>query len=189
MDKGFNFDILKEFIRVMKYINIYIWIDKLQLKSIMDFFLQFSVYYDFIIYHKLNCIPAINNCYLPDKEICLFFREKGKTRLGGTVETKNTVYSLPTNKNDKKLYNHPTIKPMEIISNMIFNSSNEGDIVLDPFIGSGTTAVCAQELNRNFIGYEINNGFYKIACDRLNGITANGQMSIFTPGVIDYKLI
>lgn len=55
-----------------------------------------------------------------------------------------------------------------------------GGTILDPFIGSGTTAVAAKELNRNFIGFEINKKYYDIACDRLNGINANGQTSIFT---------
>lgn len=60
-----------------------------------------------------------------------------------------------------------------------------GGVILDPFIGSGTTAVAAKELNRHYIGFELNKEYYNIAKDRLNGITADGQTSIFT----DFNLI
>ena len=50
----------------------------------------------------------------------------------------------------------------------------------DFFMGSGTTAVAAKELNRNYIGFEIDTEYHKIAIDRVNGITAHGQTSIFT---------
>ena len=55
-----------------------------------------------------------------------------------------------------------------------------GGVVLDTFCGSGTTCVSAKELGRRYIGMEIDEKYYKIAVDRLNGINANGQMSIFT---------
>ena len=49
---------------------------------------------------------------------------------------------------------HPTQKPVEMLKRIILASSNEGDIVLDPFMGSGTTAFVAQKFGRNFIGIE-----------------------------------
>lgn len=51
-------------------------------------------------------------------------------------------------------------------------SSDENDIVLDPFIGSGTTAVACKELKRHYIGFEINPKFHQIAVDRVKGIKA-----------------
>ena len=87
------------------------------------------------------------------------------------ISTKKKYYVSSCNVEDKQLYDHPTIKPENIISNLIINSSKEEDIVLDTFMGSGTTAVCAKNLNRHFIGFELNPQFHKIACDRLNGIT------------------
>lgn len=58
--------------------------------------------------------------------------------------------------------------------------TKKGDTVLDPFSGSGTTCVACKELERNFIGIEVNPEYHKISIDRLNGINANGQTSIFT---------
>ena len=69
---------------------------------------------------------------------------------------------------DKKLYGHPTIKPVELIRKIIRNSSKENDLVLDCFLGSGTTAVASILENRNYIGYEINKKYYEIAKKRIS---------------------
>lgn len=134
--------------------------------------------YDFISWHKTNPVPACGNKYINDTEYCLFFREKG-VPLYGTVESKKTYYFTPINIKDKKIFDHSTIKPIEIIKNFITNSTNENDIVLDCFMGSGTTAVACQETNRQFIGFEIEPKWVKVANDRLNKVDANGQQCMF----------
>ena len=73
----------------------------------------------------------------------------------------------------KERQNHPTQKPLDIIKRFVRVSSNEGNLVLDPFIGSGTTAVACKQLNRNFIGYEFNKGYCDIANDRLQQTNLN----------------
>ena len=72
-----------------------------------------------------------------------------------------------TNQIDKKKYGHPTIKNLNFIENHIINSSKEGDVVLDCFCGSGTTLVGAINTKRQFIGFEINKKYYKIAKRRV----------------------
>ena len=67
----------------------------------------------------------------------------------------------------KKKSIHPTQKPVELLKNILSNYSKESDIILDPFLGSGTTAVAAKQLNRNFIGIEISENYCKIAKQRL----------------------
>ena len=62
---------------------------------------------------------------------------------------------------------HPTQKPVSLISYLISTYTNEGDVVLDPFMGSGTTAVAAMKLNRYYIGYEINKEYCDIASRRI----------------------
>ena len=56
----------------------------------------------------------------------------------------------------------------EELKNLVINSSKEGDTVLDCFMGSGTTGVACKELNRNFIGIEIDEKYFKIAQERIN---------------------
>lgn len=63
---------------------------------------------------------------------------------------------------------HQAEKPLNLIKKMILNSSDEGDLILDTFIGSGTTAVACRETKRNFIGFEINSEVFKVASNRIN---------------------
>ena len=179
ISKGFSNDILDELCRVMKKINIYIWCSKGQLRQIINYFDDLGCNLDLLTWHKTNPIPTCNNTYLSDTEYCIFARENG-VKLNGTVETKKKYYVTPCNVLDKDKFEHPTIKPLNIIENLIINSSNEGGVVLDTFVGSGTTCVAAKRLNRKYIGIELNPKYHKIALDRLNGINANGQTSIFT---------
>lgn len=116
----------------------------------------------------------------------MIFREDGTNVNYGTYETKSKYYISTINKKDKDLYNHPTIKPLECVKNHILNSTQENDVVLDCFMGSGTTGVACKELNRDFIGFEINPDYYNIAVDRINNISQKerekmnkGQISIF----------
>lgn len=174
---GFNLKILDELQRLMKKTNIYIWCSKAQLSKIIRYYEKINCNIDVLTWHKSNPTPACNNTYLSDTEYLIFAREKG-VKLYGTYETKRKYYITPTNKQDKKLYKHPTVKPLHIIKNLIINSSNENDVVLDCFMGSGTTGVACKELNRNFIGIEINKKFYEIAKERIE----NYERSFFIGG-------
>ena len=64
--------------------------------------------------------------------------------------------------------NHSTQKPIKLIERLIIASSNEGMLVLDPFMGSGSTAVAAQKLKRDFIGFEIDKKYYDYSLSRLS---------------------
>ena len=66
-----------------------------------------------------------------------------------------------------------------MMERFIMNSSNEKDVVLDPFMGSGTTGVACKKLNRDFIGIEINNEYFKIAEKRINSIKNDNINEIF----------
>jgi DNA modification methylase len=168
---GFDYSILDEFVRIMKKINIIIWFSKLQMQHILNYFLNLDreIFFEPIVWKKLNPTPATNNTWLPDLEYAFHFREKG-VKLNDGYEIKNKGYVSPLNKKDKDLYDHPTIKPLDFVKNHILHITQENDIVLDPFLGSGTTAVACLETNRQFIGFEINEEYYNIAMDRLNGI-------------------
>lgn len=161
---GIDETILSELLRVMKKVNIYIWCNKEQLYQYMDFFKNYNM--ELLTWHKTNPVPTCNNKYLSDTEYLLYFRENG-VKIGGTYETKKKWYVSPTNKQDKALYKHPTIKPLNIIQNLIINSSNEGDTVLDCFMGSGTSGVACVNTNRNFIGIELDQNYFDIAKKRI----------------------
>lgn len=81
-----------------------------------------------------------------------------------------TVWSIPNNKHkwELKFGKHPTQKPVRVIDRLIQLSSNEGDLVLSPFCGSGTECISAKKNNRNFISFEINQEYIDLANNRLN---------------------
>lgn len=92
-----------------------------------------------------------NRWYLKNCELILFFR-KGKAKPIHNMTCRDWFkVTMPQQKNGKL---HITQKPLSIIEEFVSNSSNENDIVLDPFSGSGTTGVACNNLNRNFIGID-----------------------------------
>ncbi|WP_140386567.1 DNA-methyltransferase, partial [Vibrio parahaemolyticus] len=79
-----------------------------------------------------------------------------------------TLYHQPINIKDKRKYGHPTIKPLPLLEKLIRNSSQEGDTVLDCFMGSGSTGVACKKLQRHFIGIEINKEYFELSNQRIN---------------------
>ena len=71
---------------------------------------------------------------------------------------------------ESKKYKHPAMFPLDLVKDQIISWSNENDIILDPFMGSGTTGVACKQTNRRFIGSEIVEKYFKIAEDRINEI-------------------
>lgn len=167
---GFSEEVLDEICRILKKINVYFFCSQKQIIPLLDYYVKKKkCNWNLLCWHKSNPVPACGNKYLTDTEFILFFREKG-VKIGGEFKTKFTYYVTPLNQSDKKQYGHPTIKPLEIVQNLILNSSNEGDIILDPFLGSGTTAVAAVNTNRHYIGFELNETYFDISCKRLDEV-------------------
>ncbi len=168
MKDGFSEDVLDELCRIMKKINIYFFCSQKQIIPLLDYFVKKKkCNWNLLTWHKTNPVPACGNKYLTDTEFILFFREKG-VKVYGNYNTKFTYYVTPLNQKDKKKYGHPTIKPQEILLNLVTNSSQEGDTVCDPFMGSGSTGVACKSLNRDFVGIEVDNNWYQIAQNRIN---------------------
>lgn len=94
----------------------------------------------------------------------------------GTLKQMRDVWQIPLVQGNERLRSkagralHPTQKPEEMLKRIIIASSNEDDIVLDPFLGSGTTAVVAQRLKRNWIGIEKNKKYVNMSEKRLKDI-------------------
>jgi site-specific DNA-methyltransferase (adenine-specific) len=86
-------------------------------------------------------------------------------------------WSMPENTD------HPTQKPEKLIAKIILASSNEGDIILDPFLGSGTTAVVAKKLGRSFVGIEIDKDYCCLAEKRLESAELDRNIQGYSDGV------
>lgn len=176
---GIDYKIYEEFIRIMKKVNIFIWLSSEQILPTMNYFSNKGYFIKIIFWGKTNPQPLANNSWLSDTEYCLYIREKGVT-LNDGYDLKKTFHISPLNKRDKELFKHPTIKPLDMVKQHLLHTTKPGDLVVDFFIGSGTTAVASKETGRNYIGFELNMEYFKIAKNRVKGITANGQTSIFT---------
>jgi len=165
---GYDLSILDELVRVMKNINIYIWCNGRQIPTYMKYFVEnLGCKLEILIWGKTNPMPLYSNKYMGDKEYCLYFRKGGYCQ-PLNYEDARTIYTSKINIKDKQLYSHPTIKPLEFIRKIIRNSSKENDVVLDCFIGSGTTAIGCILENRKYIGFEINKKYFDIAQQRIN---------------------
>lgn len=125
-----------------------------------------------IHWHKTNPFPAIytRKMYANSMEMMVHF-SKGSpvTWNHKPVNEMHNFIQTPICMG-KERSKHKTQKPLKVCLPYIEISSNEGDLVLDPFMGSGSTAVAAKMLGRNYIGYEISPEFCEIAEERLQAI-------------------
>lgn len=88
------------------------------------------------------------------------------------------VWHMPPEMSNKNRSEHPAVFPVQLAKDHIVSWSDEGDVVLDPFLGSGTTAVAAVQTNRHYIGYEISEEYFDIACRRLDEV--EGALNVST---------
>lgn len=161
-----------EAIRVSKNINWIVWLDDRH--QLFDYLLlikkhDFSFYQ--LIWQKPNPTP-FNNAYLKDKEVALYIYKNSPISYNEDFECRKTIYSIRANsgngyKNDFVNW-HPTPKPISLIKKMIEKHSKEGEVVLDMFSGSGTTAVACKQLKRDFIAFEMDESYFKKSVERLN---------------------
>jgi len=93
--------------------------------------------------------------------------ENGRTKKNFNINKEKVASNIWEIAVAQNKTSHPAVFPFEIAYRHILSWSNEGDIVLDPFIGSGTTALAAKELKRKYIGIEINEEYYNLTIDRL----------------------
>ena len=130
---------------------------------------------DLIRWKKTNAMPRNRDRrFITDYEVAVWAVKKGGkwtfNRLSDTYEIPEIVGGL-TPKSEKIEGGHPTQKPIYVMEWLIERLTNEGDVVLDPFMGSGTTGVACKNLNRKFIGVELDENYYNIAYNRINRYT------------------
>lgn len=120
-------------------------------------------------WHKTNPVPSFRKAnYLSSCEYA-WIGSKGEeawTFNFGLQKEMHNFYETP-NKSSYGETSHPTEKPLSMISHLLEIHSNPDDLVLDPFMGSGTTGVACRNLGRNFIGIELDDEYFKIAKDRV----------------------
>lgn len=164
---GFNTEVMfPEFKRVCKAINWQIWCCK---KQFIDYLLMAKEnkwnWQDIHLFRN-NPLPNVRGKYVDSDYLVHLW--KGRT-LTGTYHQKRTDYHY-TIGGSTKIWNHPALKPLEPCLNLIPIGSDENDVVLDPYMGSGTTGEACMRTNRLFIGIEKKKEFFDMACERLTKV-------------------
>ena len=164
-------EFLEEVYRVTKG-TIIIFCGQNQLSEIFDYFKVKDGTVRQLIWKKTNPSPMNGqHIYLSGIENAIWFKKRGSVF---NAHCKNTVFEYPCGRSKV----HPTEKNHDLLKELILDNSNENDIVFDPCLGSGTTAICSVELNRHYIGFELDPQYYDIACKRLDEVegVANGTV-------------
>lgn len=168
-------EFLKECSRILKPKGTLIsFMSIIKVESFIRFAEEVGFYYKTTgIWHKKNPMPRnMNLQFVNSTESWVYFINRGTS---GTFHNNGKVVhdyleSSVTPLSEKKHGKHPTQKPLSIMKQLINLTTNEGDIVLDPFMGSGSSCVAAALLNRNFIGIELNEAYFDITSKRLEEV-------------------
>lgn len=114
--------------------------------------------------------PTANRWYMKNLEFTLYLW-KGRARTINFPGSKQLIRG-----GIEKEHGHPTEKPVHLMAEYIRNSSAPGEVVIDPFMGSGTTGVAAVQCGRKFIGIELDEGFFDGACERIRASYAHPDL-------------
>ena len=132
-----------------------------------------------IVWNKVNAQPAISKKVLNSQyELLLVFdRINAISRLfENATFDKGTLSNVWDIKREKKINkNHGAVFPEKLVEKIILNFSKPGDLVFDPFMGTGTVGVVCKKYNRHFLGIELDKEYYDFAVDRIN----NTQTGLF----------
>lgn len=147
----------------LKQIYIYTFCNKTLIADYVEFARQNKCSFDVLVMCKSNPIPAYNNHYLSDLEYIVLIREPGSYfAKEKDIELYRKWYVTSCKKGL-----HPAEKPVELLEKFVKVSCPMGGVVLDPFMGSGSTGVACMKNNRNFIGIEKEEKYYNMAKNRI----------------------
>ena len=153
-------DIVSEFARITKG-SVYVFCGTEQVSELRAEMIKAGMSTRLVIWNKTNPSPMNGqHIWLSSVECCVFGKFPKATF---NEHCKGSVLNFPSGRGKV----HPTEKPLKLFEYLVTVSSNEGDMVLDPFMGSGTTGVAAKNTNRKFIGIELDEKYFEIAKERI----------------------
>lgn len=129
--------------------------------------------FQFAVWHKTNPVPKFRKAgFLNSCELIVCLWNKGHTWNFGRQSDMHNFIESPICMGDERIKNpvHPTQKPVSILRHIIKIATNGNDLVFDPFMGVGSTGIAALELNRRFLGVEINRDYFKATARRLKSV-------------------
>ena len=162
-------DYASEFYRILKEgTHCYVMTNNVNLQEMLNEFTRVGFkFIKLLVWHKDNKI--CNQYYMQSLEFILFMRKGKEKAINNCSDTDFCEFPNKKMKDENGNPLHPTEKPIELMEKFILNSTNEGDTVLDCFMGIGSSGVASKKNNRNFIGCEIDEKYFKVAEERING--------------------
>jgi DNA modification methylase len=165
-------DFFKESSRILKKNgSLLIFASLIKIETIINLAQRNGFYYKTTgIWHKKNPMPRnMNLHFVNSTEAWVYFINEGKT---GKFNNKGKVIhdfyeSSIINGKEKKYGKHPTQKPIALMEYFVELLSDKNDLILDPFMGSGSTGVAALNKNRRFYGIELDKNYYAISTQRI----------------------
>ena len=171
----------------MPDITMKIYADKAEREVLAKLFTEYLVKTDKEIADSYGFSPALIRMWrtgerIPNKET--YYRLKSEFNIPNDLDyiyeieqgERKSIIDSPTRKSAN---NHPTVKPVKLMEYLIEMVTPKNGTVLEPFMGSGTTGVAAVNLNRNFIGIELDAGYFEIAKKRIDSIKQINQLELF----------
>jgi site-specific DNA-methyltransferase (adenine-specific) len=150
---------------------VYVWCGTEQVSEYRRSFVGAGLSTRQCVWEKPNASPMNGEkMWLSSVELCVYARKPKATH---NAHCKSPVWRFPVERSD---YDHPTKKPVPLMAEQVSASTHFGDVVLDPFMGSGTTGVACANLGRKFIGIEIERKYFDIACERIEAAYAQGRL-------------
>jgi len=144
--------------------SIYIFCGSVQVSHIRNRLIEHKLSVRHCIWEKSNPSPMNGqHMWLSSIENCVYAKKKG-AYFDIRERCKSAVWKCPT----EKYKGHPTPKPIELMERLIQASSQSGDTVFDPCMGSGAVGIAAKRTRRNFIGVEFDKKYYSITQDRID---------------------
>lgn len=167
-------DLVSEFKRVIKPTgNIFIFTSYNLIGKYHEVFDPEFDTFQFMVWHKTNPIPNIRkSSFLNSCELIVCLWNKGHTWNFSKQNEMHNFIENPICMGAERLKKpkHPTQKPVKILEHIIKIASNENDVVLDMFMGVGSTGVACLNLNRRFIGIELDKEYYEASVDRIKAV-------------------
>lgn len=170
--EGHMADFFREAARVLhKQGALLIFVSLIKVETIIRLAQQAGFYYKTTgVWHKTNPMPRnMNLHFVNSTEAWIYFINHGKTGTfnnGGKV-VHDFYESAVISSKEKKYGKHPTQKPVSLMEYFVELLTNKGDMILDPFMGSGSTGVAAMQSRRCFYGIELDPDYYKVALHRI----------------------
>ena len=156
LDKGFDLQIINPLL----YRSAFVFCHNDQLHKVLPHMAGCYRRHVLVPWIKNNPMPVANKNYDPSIEPYIHAWNEGGHPLGTLADKKRYVMT----NNGKSDFDHPTVKPLEVMEKIMRNAN--GDTVIDPFMGTGSTGIAALKHGKKFIGIEVNEKYFQIAVKR-----------------------